>query len=286
MGYLSIQNLYQNQDILMLKECYAMEKIHGTSAHIAFKLGEDKVRFFSGGETHEKFISLFDEQKLLAHFKETYQYDVVIFGEAYGGKQQAMSHTYGKELKFIVFDVKVGDFWLDVPKAEASAIGFGLEFVDYVRIPATVEAIDAERDRDSTQAVRNGMGAGRKREGVVLRPLIELRKNNGDRIISKHKGDEFRETATPRTVDPERQRLLTEANDIADEWVTLMRLEHVLDKFPGATITDTGTVIKAMVADVYKESVGEIVQSKAVEAAIGKKTAIMFKQRLQSALRD
>ena len=64
----------------------------------------------------------------------------------------------------------------------------------------------------SVQSVRNGVTtpedfilAGRERnaKGVVLRPLIEVTLNNGDRIICKHKCEEFRETATPRpVVDP------------------------------------------------------------------------------------
>lgn len=39
MAYMHIENLYANQTILESKECYAMEKIHGTSAHISGKDG-------------------------------------------------------------------------------------------------------------------------------------------------------------------------------------------------------------------------------------------------------
>ena len=53
MAYLHIDNLYKNQEILMFKECYALEKIHGTSAHVGFK--EGAIHFFSGGENHERF---------------------------------------------------------------------------------------------------------------------------------------------------------------------------------------------------------------------------------------
>ena len=48
MGYLHIPNLYKAQEILMFKRCYALEKIHGTSAHIAWD--GNHIRFFSGGE--------------------------------------------------------------------------------------------------------------------------------------------------------------------------------------------------------------------------------------------
>ena len=39
MSYMHIDNLYKNQDILLFKECYALEKIHGTSAGLEFGLG-------------------------------------------------------------------------------------------------------------------------------------------------------------------------------------------------------------------------------------------------------
>jgi len=192
MGYLHIDNLYKNQEILMFKECYALEKIHGTSAHIGYKIqdGKPMLTFFSGGEKHANFVALFDADALKEKLKGVAS--ATVYGEAYGGKCQGMSGTYGKELKFIAFDVKIEEFWLAVPQAEEFVKDLGLEFVDYVKVPTEVEALDEQRDRPSVQAVRNGMGDDKKREGVVLRPLIELTKNNGDRLISKHKGDNLR----------------------------------------------------------------------------------------------
>ena len=279
MGYLHIDNLYKNTEILNFKECYAMEKIHGTSAHISWK--ENKVSFFSGGESHSKFLTLFDEDKLTTTFEELFEFDVILFGEAYGGKQQGMSETYGKELKFIVFDVKVGDFWLDVLNAKNVADKLGLDFVDFVKCATDIEKLDFERDRPSTQAKLNGIKEDRLREGVVLRPLIELKKNNGDRIIVKHKHEKFLETRTKREVNPERLIVLEEAEDIAKEWVTPMRLNHVLDKLGNPDeITAIGDVIKEMIKDVFREAEREIVESKEASKSIGKLTAKMYKSRI------
>lgn len=279
MGYMHIDNLYKNTEILMFKECYAMEKIHGTSAHISWKDG--KVSFFAGGEKHANFIKLFDEVSLQHEFAEKFDCDVIIFGEAYGGKCQGMSETYGKELKFIAFDVKVGDYWLDVPNAEDVATKLELEFVYYVKISTDLESIDNQRDMHSIQAKRNGCGSDKVREGVVLRPLVEMKRNDGKRIMSKHKGDAFIETKTKREVDPERLKILQEAGEIASEWVTPMRLDHVLDKLGNPTeIKNTGKVIKAMIEDVFREAEGEIVESAAAKQAIGKKCAKLYKARI------
>jgi len=286
MGYLHIDNLYKNQAILMFKECYALEKIHGTSAHVSWDHKRKKVGFFAGGERHERFVGIFDEANLEKVFSENFlDSDAVVYGEAYGGKCQGMSATYGMELKFVAFDVMVGPHWLNVPAAESVVQKLGLEFVDYRKISTDLEMIDHERDKWSTQAERNGVGTGKLREGVVLRPLIELTMNNGARLIAKHKRDEFKETKTPRTVDPEAFKVLTEANAIADEWVTEMRLSHVLDKLPkDIGMESTRLVINAMIEDVYREAKGEIVESKEVSKAISNKAVAMFKKKLQNAI--
>lgn len=287
MAYLHISNLYKNQTILLFKEAYALEKIHGTSAHIGWKFQEKKIYFFSGGENHDNFVKLFDEAQLKAKFEEMFpDISATIFGEAYGGKQQGMSHTYGKELKFIGFDVKVGEHWLNVPNAEDVCKQFNIEFVDYVKVSTDLESLNAERDKPSVQAVRNGITEPKKREGVVLRPLVEMRLNNGERVICKYKPDEQMENKTKREISPEQLKVLEDAKAIAEEWVVPMRLEHVLQKFPtDVNMESMGDIIKAMIEDVYREGKDEIVEGKEVEKAIGKKTVLLFKWKLQSKLK-
>ena len=81
MSYMHIDNLYKNKDILFFRECYAMEKIHGTSAHIKWK--DDHLTFFSGGCEHLSFISLFDQYELEEKFIAFNRPEVTIYGEAY-----------------------------------------------------------------------------------------------------------------------------------------------------------------------------------------------------------
>ena len=286
MGYLHIDNLYKNQTILMFKECYALEKIHGTSAHIKWSAEKKELHYFSGGEDYNRFVGLFDSTILKEKFSEVFvTSNVIVYGEAYGGKQQGMSGTYGKELKFVAFDVRIDDLWLDVPKAENVCEKLGIEFVSYYKVSTDLESLDDMRDKDSRQAIRNGIGPDKKREGVVLRPLIELTTNNGSRVIAKHKADEFKETKTPRTCNPEDHKRLIDAQEIAEEWVTEMRLKHVLDKLPqDIGMESTKLVINSMTEDVYREAKGEIVEGKLVSTCIGRKTATMFKKILQSKL--
>lgn len=296
MGYLHIDNLYKNQTVLELGELYALEKIHGTSAHVRYKAGE--LQFFSGGEKHSNFVALFDQDFLKVAFESLGLDEIIVYGEAYGGKQQGMKKTYGDQLKFVVFDVKFNGNWLTVPAAEQVAKFLKMEFVHYVKIEAKLSEIDRERDADSVQAIRNGMGEGHKREGVVLRPIEELLDDRNNRIIAKHKRSEFIETKTPREVNPDRQLILKEANAIADEWVTEMRLQHVLNQVlvfkklreksddVVLGVEDTKFVIEFMFEDVKREAKGEILESQEARKAIGKRTAVLFKKTFTDALKE
>lgn len=278
MSYLHIKNLSKFPVILLFKECYALEKIHGTSAHVSFNPADNSIRYFGGNEPHAKFVALFNEEKLLATFKDMHlpmEKRITVFGEAYGGSQQGMSHTYGKDLKFIAFDVKIGDCWLDVPAADSIATALRLEFVQYHKVKTDLNILDALRDAPSMQAVRNGISKittineqgdiridnPRPKEGIVLHPLKEMTLNNGQRVIAKYKGAAFAETKTPREVeiDPEKLVKMEEAEAIADEWVTHNRLANVLSHL-GCEHSKKSIplVLEAMLEDVLRESEDEI----------------------------
>ena len=109
--------------------------------------------------------------------------------------------------------------------------------------------------------------------------MMELTRNDGSRVIAKHRVEKYNERATAqRIVSPELLLVLTKADEIAREWVTPMRLSHVLSKLPQSIdISHTPKVIEAMVEDVVREAKGEIIDSKEARRAISKRTAEMFK---------
>jgi hypothetical protein len=280
MSYMHIDNLYKDKQILMFKRCFAMEKIHGTSAHLSYKNKE--LKFFSGGCSAEAFVALFDKEALQSILDgKSRTEEVTVYGEAYGGKLQGMSETYGKELRFVAFEVKIGNTWLAVPQAEGFARSLGLDFVPWMEITTDLKDIDQVRDLPSEQARKLGRGE-HIREGVVLRPPVEVTLNNGERIIAKHKRDEFRETKSPRVVGQDLSTL-TKSKEVADEWVTEERLNHILTgNNIELDITKTGEVIRLMDEDIRREAGTEIVFYKGTDKEIAKATAIMFKKRLTS----
>ncbi len=194
---------------------------------------------------------------------------------------QGMSHTYGPNLFFIAFEVLIDDTWMGVIQAHRIAERLGFEFVPYEEIDCTEEAINAARDKESEVAIRRGMGPGKMREGVVLRPLVELQHPNGGRIICKHKRPEFSERQkTPKIQDPAMDKILKEANEIAEEWVVLGRVKNILSHWPEEDIRPENTrkFLDAMLEDVLREAEGEIEVSEEAKKAIMRKAAILFKK--------
>jgi len=289
MSYLHIANLYrpEAQNIFEFRRVYALEKIHGTSAHVAWRTGEGaRLVYFAGGAAHETFIRLFDAEALAAAFLALGHDAVTVYGEAYGGKLQGMSKTYGAAMRFVAFEVKIGETWLDVPNAADVAGKLGLDFVPWRVVDATVEALDAERDRPSEQAVKCGIVEEKQREGIVIRPLFECRDSRNERVIAKHKGEAFSERIHAPKIAPDKLEILSKADEIAAEWCTPMRLEHVLDALG---ITDlaperTGDAIKGMIADIEREAAGEIVESKDARKAIGTMAAKLYREAQRKSL--
>jgi hypothetical protein len=291
MSYRHILNLYASKEILLFKQCYETEKVHGTSAHFTYKVEEDRLTFFHGGANREQFLKLFNQEELLEKFRQNKiehnsNENITIYGEAIGGKMQGMSHTYGKDLFFIGFEVCIGNSnWLDVSRAHHFCEKMGIEFVPYSVINTTEDEINAAMMKDSEVAIRKGMGTGHMREGVVLRPLREMYFANNNTALPlrvKHKRPEFSERKhTPKFSDPAELKLIEDADKAAEEFTVFHRLEHVLQKLPEVQdISQINKVIKAMIEDVLSEGGNEIQDSKLLRKAIGKRTVKLFKEWL------
>jgi hypothetical protein len=256
MGYLSIENLYKHPEVISRnKEWYAMEKIHGTSANITYDNKQWKLH--SGGSKSSKFVKLFDIDNLTERILALeHKFDkLIIYGEAYGPVLK-MSTTYGSKLRFVAFDVNVDGKWYNVPDAEKLVLTLGLDFISYKKITSTIKDIDAARDEHSIQAIRNGLGEGKIREGIVLRPIEESIDKYNNRIIFKHKRSEFSEHKNYKKIGGVQS--YENEDKIADDWVNVMRLVHVLQGLQKNSIDiNYQSVISAMITDIEKESKGE-----------------------------
>lgn len=139
-----------------------------------------------------KMQTLFDKNSLIECFYPCGKEDlcpVTIFGEGYGMKIQKGGNYIKDGVDFILFDVKVGKWWLNREACEKIASELGLKIVPLIGMMTIQEAIDyVKQGFKSTIAENKDYDA----EGLVLKTPNGLLRRNGERLITKIKTVDFR----------------------------------------------------------------------------------------------
>ena len=188
-----ILNDFRNPTIEYLKDnVWAFtEKIDGTNIRVHWD--GHKVEF--GGRTDkaqipahllDKLNELFRTTESEELFEQTWgDKDVILFGEGYGPKIQN-GGTYRDDVSFILFDVLVGDNYQEREWVEKTAQMFGIDVVPIVLVGSIEDGVNYVMSHP-----KSTMGTAMM-EGVVGRPMVELRDRRGDRVIVKIKWDDFK----------------------------------------------------------------------------------------------
>lgn len=167
------------------------EKIDGTNIRIMWD-GEN-VRF--GGKTDNAQIptiliaalqDTFTNEKMKVCFPDSD--NVCLYGEGYGKKIQKGGNYLPDRADFILFDVKVGDWWLNRAANEDVARKLGIGVVPIMGIWKLEQAIEfVKKGFKSTIADNKDYIA----EGLIMKPVTELFNRKGERVISKIKHKDF-----------------------------------------------------------------------------------------------
>ena len=163
------------------------EKVDGTNIRVMFD-GE-KITF--GGKTDgaqlpaklvEHLNGLFLPQ--IDNFKVRFPDGVCLYGEGYGAGIQS-GGNYCNVQEFVIFDIRIGDWWLIRDDVEDIA-----EELDCCAVPIVGHGMLSYM----VDLVRKGFESAWgtfTAEGIVARPMIELKSRNGERIITKLKYKDF-----------------------------------------------------------------------------------------------
>ena len=188
-----ILNDFRNPTIAYLKDnVWAFtEKIDGTNIRVHWD--GHKVEF--GGRTDkaqipahllDKLNELFRTTEAEELFEQTWgDKDVILFGEGYGPKIQN-GGAYRDDVSFILFDVLVGDNYQEREWVEKTAQMFGIDVVPIVLVGSIEDGVNYVMSHP-----KSTMGTAMM-EGVVGRPMVELRDRRGERVIVKIKWDDFK----------------------------------------------------------------------------------------------
>jgi ATP-dependent RNA circularization protein (DNA/RNA ligase family) len=167
------------------------EKIDGTNIRVIWKDG--KLSF--GGRTDNAQIHAELVKWLYAHVTPealtvAFPPDVtgaVIYGEGYGPGIQKGGGLYADKKKLIVFDVRVGEWWLSDENMRDVASKLSLDAVPLLGEMSLADA--TEKVRAGFPSLLNGGKA--QAEGMVGRPSEALFDKKGSRLIVKLKTKDF-----------------------------------------------------------------------------------------------
>lgn len=189
-----IEGSFRNETVEMLKDiCWEWtEKIDGTNirvmwdghevhfggrtdkANIPAELVNRLNKYFMTDEAEEMFEQLFGDK------------EVIIFGEGYGRKIQAVGKDYLPNcVDFAVFDVMIGNNYQSRSVVTDIARSFGLNIVPVAGYGNLEDAIKFIKTNPVSEIGSCNM------EGIVCRPEHELRDRCGNRIIVKIKWKDF-----------------------------------------------------------------------------------------------
>lgn len=198
------QFTYPEFDVLKDLKWECTEKIDGTNIRIELESSgnsEDGIIMSFKGRTDKAVIPehlltklnwLFDREHLMEVLNitdETQDCNITLYGEGYGAKIQKGVNYISNDVNFILFDVKIGKWWLDRESIKDIANKLGISAVPlmgYMTIPEAIEYV--KKGFKSTIAENKDYDA----EGLVLKAPCGLLKRDGERLITKIKTVDFR----------------------------------------------------------------------------------------------
>jgi hypothetical protein len=169
------------------------EKVDGTNIRVMFD-GE-KIDFNGKTDNAQLPVDLIKKlqemfEPKLQLFKDTFppkegeETQVCFYGEGYGAGIQK-GGCYREDKSFVLFDILIGDMWLQREDVEEIANKFEIDIVPIVGEGTLQEGIDLVKEGFTSK------WGDFIAEGIVARPKVEMRTRRGDRMITKIKHCDF-----------------------------------------------------------------------------------------------
>ena len=165
------------------------EKVDGTNIRVMVAKGGN-ITF--GGKTDNASIPALLLERLAERFLP--QHDLLaemfpdggcLYGEGYGARIQKGGGNYRPDQDFVLFDVKVGDWWLQRDAIEDVSGKLSLDIVPIIGRGTLVYMVELVEKGFQSQ------WGNFQAEGIVARTACELKARNGHRIITKIKTRDF-----------------------------------------------------------------------------------------------
>lgn len=116
--------------------------------------------------------------------KQLEDVNVCLYGEGYGSGIQN-GGNYRKDKSFVLFDVKIGDFWLERDALESIAAQLSIDIVPVVGRGTLHDMVSIVKSRPKST------WGDFESEGLIAKPSVEMFNRYGERIITKLKVRDF-----------------------------------------------------------------------------------------------
>jgi len=167
---------------------YFTEKVDGTNIRVIWDM--EKVIFkgkTDNAQIPARLIEKLQELFPVSKFKTLYlDIPMCLYGEGYGAKIQKGGGNYIPDgVDFILFDVMINDIWLERINIQDIAKKLKIKIVPIVWTGTLLEAVQMTKEgfKSSLRVLPP--------EGLVMKPIAELKDRKGDRIITKVKLKDF-----------------------------------------------------------------------------------------------
>lgn len=276
--YPHIENIDEIPQVFDLPEVIVTEKIHGSGMRIGvidgrLRIGGRKLEFMDiRPDTREGlcFIQWVLATGLDKKVVEAFAgHDVILFGEWHGSgtpkknwPQVQKGINYIKGNDFRVFDAKVDGKYVAQDDVAGWAAKAGLKTMPVLyRGKPDQKIFDSLIDTMSKLGEENGIVDPENTiEGIVVRPNEFLWNPDRSPVMAKYKVGKWAERASAQKhhkTQPKKKVVVAGAEDLAKDFVTDTRLDHILDQLREANIpidkSAMGEVMKRMGQDIKRE---------------------------------
>ncbi len=201
---------YSCPEFSNIKTWNVTEKIDGTNIRIYYywmppcnmEIDRYPPRYYSSVSFHgrtdkaviPKFLAEYLTKKITIETLESaFEPDIlacttfILYGEGYGPKIQAVGSKYRDDVGFILFDVRVGDFWLKRDAVKDIAVKLDIPVVPDLGIMNECEIVEYVKSKPMSLCSKTPQVM----EGIVARSSPELYCRDGSQVMFKLKCKEF-----------------------------------------------------------------------------------------------
>jgi RNA ligase len=192
-----VEGRFKSPAFELINKWHVEEKIHGQNVRIHWN-GADGVFFFArtagSGALPGDLLKFLESKFTVAKFQEKFAAGtaVALFGEGCGAGIQKNGGLYSKTKTFVLFDVKLDQWWFDPDSIRDVAAHFDVQtptvLYSCTMIPEIVDVV--KTGFDSFLAFGN-TGSSYKSEGIIARTVPGLFMRDGSRLMFKLKTEDF-----------------------------------------------------------------------------------------------